>query len=164
VLSASVPDNLKEPPISLGFRIDASRGLPGVVYCQKPGTKGVKINPEATFTSKGQFGDSEKIMKGDIYECEGSRGAIVAPVAKLNDIQLSSLDKFCEDPNLKAIDYVPRIFEATIFLKNLKTGADIEKIKVVCELPDQDKKPLGWDEANKKPEKRQYECYSADQK
>jgi hypothetical protein len=164
VLSASVPENLKERPVSLGFRIDAKRGLPGLAYCQHPETKGIKIIQDVSIVPKGLFEASERIMEGDIYECEGNRGAIVAPVARLNNIQLSSLDKFCGDPDLKAIDFVPRIFETTIFLKDLRTGNDIETLTVTCELPNQDLKPLGWDEINQRPEKRQYECYKSDSK
>ena len=168
VLSANVTDDLKDRPKSLGFRIDVKRGLSGIGYCQNPDTKGIKIIREVSFMPKGQVEASEKIMKGNIYTCKGEnesvKGAIVNPIARLNDTDLKSLDKFCGDPNFKAIDFVPRIFETTIFLKDLKTGSDIETLDVTCELPGQDKNPLRWDEINQKPEKRQYKCYQSDNK
>ena len=162
VLSANVPENFKQQPVSLGFTIDGSNGLPGTVYCQNPGTNSVKVKPEAIFT--GRLRASERITQGDIYMCEGQEGAIVAPVAKLDDKQLRRLDKFCGDPNLKAIDFVPFIFEASIRLKDMSSGKSIESINVECTLPDQDKNPLRWDEENKRPEKRRYECRKTDQK
>ena len=162
VLSASAPDNFQKRPASLGFEIDGRNGLPGTVYCQKPGTKLVEVKSEGVF--KGWLRASERITPGDIYTCEGQDGAIVAPVARLDDNQLRKLDEYCGNPDLKAIDFVPFIFEATITLKDIGSGTPIERVKVECTLPDQDKKPLGWNEENSVPEKCQYECSSADRK
>jgi hypothetical protein len=151
VLNANKFGDINKPK-SLEFTI-SPRG-PGVLYCKSPDIKEPKIIDTAKYV--GTFGASEEIKPGDIYRCGTEDVAIVAPVAKLNDTQLRVLDKQCKDPKLEAIDFVPINFVTTVSLVDKLSGKVIDQEKISCTLPVKD--PLGWDDDNKRPERRQYDC------
>jgi hypothetical protein len=140
-------------------------GIPGIVFCKNrnPNIPGVEPKP-GLFT--GIMNSAVDVKPGHIKEVEtetGTKTAVVVPAfAELNASELRSLDPQCGDPRLEAKNFVPSEFQTQVSLVNKNRGTVDSWAIIECTLPNHE--TLGWDEANDRPEERQYNCKRSRQK
>ena len=158
VLTAEELGDYIKNPKSLGFEIlpmdPKTNKIHGHLYCKDPNSLQSKIIPSAEFS--GKLGFSVIIKEKDIYQCQ-TMTAIVPAIARLSDTELRDLDqKYCPEPNLHAISFVPYEFNTIIALKDAESKKVLDDVNYKCVLPAYE--TLGWNKEGSRPESRQYDC------
>ena len=138
------------------FELIIKPGPDGLLYCKRPSSSNPK-QISVTLTGSEivtEIVSKRTIIRGDIQ----NDIANVRVKTKLNQGQLNVLDsnRLCGGPPWKAIDFVPKEFEALVNLKEKKSGSEnvIDHKTYKCELPTY--QTLGWD--GNGPEQRPYKC------
>ena len=147
-------DIIAEPKF---FELIIRPGQEGLLYCERPGSSNNRKQIPVTLTGSEivtEIGSKKTILRGNLQNGK----AYVRVKTKLNQGQLNVLDSngLCGSPPWKAIDFVPKEFEALVNLKGKKSGSEnvIDHKTYNCELPTY--QTLGWE--GNEPERRPYAC------